>query len=81
MKTRQDKVEVLLPKEPTDKQRALIQGVIAQIEQDFKDQDYEALDELLCCLLRKTANENALLNYLGDNVRELMMEGKLNFKY
>lgn len=81
MKTRQDKVEVLLPKEPTKKQRALIQGVIAQIEKDLRDQDYDALDELLCCLLTKKANENALLEYLGDNVLELMTEGKLNFKY
>lgn len=81
MKTRQDKVEVLLPKEPTKKQRALIQAVITQIEKDLKDQDYDALDEVLCCLLTKKANENALLEYLGDNVIELMTEGKLQYRY
>lgn len=75
------KVEVLRPIEPNKKQRALIQALIMQIEDDLKDRDYEALDELFCCLLRKKANENAMLNYLGDDTRELMIEGKLPFKY
>lgn len=71
----------LKPIEPKKKQRALIQAYIAQVEQDFKDEDYSGLDELLCCLMSKKENENAIFNYLGDNVLERMIEQKLQFKY
>lgn len=81
MKTRQDKVEVLLPKEPTKKQRALIQGFIAQVEKDLFDGDYEALDELLCCLMTKKENQTAIFNYLGDDINEMIHEGKLQYRY
>lgn len=72
---------VLRPITPKRKQRALIQAVIAQIEDDIQTKDFEAFDELLCCLLGKKANQNALFNYLGDNIKEQMIEGKLPFKW
>jgi len=80
MKTKA-KVKVLRPKEPTKKQRALIQGFITQVERDLNDGDYEALDELLCCLMTKKENENAIFNYLGDDINEQIHEGKLDYRY
>jgi len=80
-KPKKKKEKVLRPKEPTKKQRALIQGFIEMVERDLNDGDYEALDELLCCLLRKKENETAIFNYLSDDVVERMLENKLNFRY
>jgi len=74
-------MKTLKPIEPKKKQRAIIQGVLTQIEMDMFDGDYEAFDELMCCLLSNKANEKALWNYLGDNVQEKIMEGKLDFRY
>lgn len=68
-------------KEPTKKQRALIQGFISMVEKDLNDGDYEALDELLACLMTKKENEKAIWNYLSDDVHEQIMEGKLQFRY
>jgi hypothetical protein len=80
-KPKKKREKVLRPKEPTKKQRALIQGFIEMVEKDLNDGDYEALDELLCCLLTKKENEKAIFNYLSDDIVERMHENKLNFRY
>jgi len=71
----------LTPIEPNKSQRAIIQGFIAQVEKDLNDNDYSALDELMCCLLSKKENQLAIWNYLGDNITDAIVEQKLTFKY
>lgn len=75
------KAKVKIPKEPTKKQRALIQGFIEQVEGDLRVGDYEALDELLSILMRNKKNETAIFNYLSDDIVERIHENKLDFRY
>ncbi len=72
---------LMTEKEPSKKQRAIIQAFIAQFESDLGEKDYTAIDEVLSTLIAKKSNETAMLNFLGDNIREMMVEDKLSFRY
>ena len=61
--------------------RELIQGVIAQLEKDLIDGDYEAMDEMFNILMAKKENCETLFAYLGDGIVEQIQEDKLSFKY
>lgn len=68
-------------KKPSNMERTLIQAFIEQFENDLKDKDYTAIDEVLTMLITKKSNQKAMIGFLSDDVRERMIEGKLQFRY
>lgn len=56
-------------------------AIINQIELDFESQDYDALSEMLQCLLQVKEAKKILINYLSDNLLEDVVEGRIKLRY
>lgn len=56
-------------------------AVLNQIESDFESQDYDALSEMLQCLLQVEDAKKILINYLSDNFLEDVVEGRIKLRY
>ena len=56
-------------------------AVINQLEQDFEDQDYDALSEMLGLLMEDERSAKILTEYIGDELREQFLEGKVTIRY
>jgi hypothetical protein len=61
--------------------QALIQGIIAQLEVDLENGEFDSLNCMFDTLLKSKKNATILYEYLGDNILEMLIEGKLNYKY
>ncbi len=59
----------------------LLHAVINQLETDFDDQDYDAMDEFLTQLMKVEENHNILYQYLTDSAQENWLEGKTNCRF
>ena len=59
----------------------LLHAVINQLESDFEDQDYDAMDEFITKLMENTDNHEILHAYLGDTAQENWLEGKTNVRF
>jgi len=59
----------------------LLHAVINQLETDFDDQDYDAMDEFLTMLMKNEDNHTILVEYLSDSGKENWLEGKTNVRF
>jgi len=59
----------------------LLHAVINQLETDFDDQDYDAMDELITMLMKNSDNHEILYNYLSDSAAENWLEGKTSTRF
>ena len=56
-------------------------AVINQLEQDFEDQEYDALSEMLGLLMEDERSAGILTEYLSDELKEQFLEGKVTIRY
>jgi hypothetical protein len=54
----------------------LLHAVINQLETDFNDHEYDAMDEFLTLLIKDEKSKNILIEYLSDTAKENWLEGK-----
>lgn len=59
----------------------LLHAVINQLEADFDDNEFDAMDELLTKLMENEANHEILIAYLSDGAKENWLEGKTVVRY
>ena len=59
----------------------LLHAVINQLEADFDDNDYDAMDELITRLMENPDNHDILYQYLSDSTQENWLEGKTNVRF
>ena len=62
----------------TQQKNHLLHAVINQLESDFDDNDFDAMDEFITMLMKNTENIEILYAYLGDTAQENFIEGKTN---
>ena len=65
----------------TQQKNHLLHAVINQLESDFDDNDFDAMDEFITMLMKNTDNHEILHAYLGDTAQENWLEGKTNLRY
>jgi len=56
-------------------------AVLNQIETDFDDKDFDAIDELLEQVIKNEEMKGKLIAYLSDSARENWIEGKTHVRY
>ena len=59
----------------------LLHAVINQLETDFDDQDFDAMDEFITKLMENPDNQTILYNYLSDSAQENWLEGKTSVRF
>lgn len=59
----------------------LLHAVINQMEADFEDQDFDAMDEFITKLMENEDNHIILHNYLSDSAQENWLEGSTNIRF
>lgn len=59
----------------------LLHAVINQLESDFDDNDFDAMDEFITMLMKNESNHEILYNYLSDSAQENWLEGKTNVRF
>lgn len=60
----------------------VVHGVITQVESDINHGDYEAFDEMLTQLIKKSPeNKQILINYLGYDIVDKINDGTLEKKW
>jgi hypothetical protein len=59
----------------------LLHAVINQLETDFEDNEFDAMDEFITSLMKNPDNHEILLEYLGDSAKENWLEGKTNVRF
>jgi hypothetical protein len=62
-------------------QNLLLHAVINQLETDFDDQEYDAMDELITMLMKNPDNHEILFAYLSDTAQSNWLEGKTNCRF
>ena len=60
---------------------SLIHAVINQLEADFGDKDYDAMDEMLGLLMDNKTTKDILIGYLSDTAKNNWEEGKTVARY
>ena len=56
----------------------LLHAVINQLEADFGDNDFDAMDELITMLMKNKDNHEILYAYLSDTAQKNWLENKTN---
>lgn len=59
-----------------DGKNQLLHALINQLETDFEDQDYDAMDEFITTLMKNPDNHDIIWNYLSDSAQENFIEGR-----
>ena len=59
----------------------LLHAVINQLEADFGDQDYDAMDELITKLMENSDNHDILYQYLSDSAQENWIDRKTKVRF
>lgn len=59
----------------------LLHAVINQLETDFDEQDYDAMDELITMLMKNEDNHEILFAYLSDTAQANWLEGRTNVRF
>jgi len=59
----------------------LLHAVINQLETDFDDNEFDAIDELITKLMENMDNHEILYNYLSDSAQQNWMEGKTTIRF
>lgn len=68
----------ILNKEDSD---ALEHAVINGLETDFEKQEYDSMSELLQALFKLKGAPDIFINYLSDQLKEDLLEGRIKFRY
>lgn len=59
----------------------LLHAVINQLEADFENRDFDAMDEFITTLMKNEENHEILYNYLSDTAQENWLEGKTSTRF
>ena len=61
--------------------KLLLHALMNQLETDFQDQDYDAMDEFITQLMRNEDNHTIVYSYLTDTAQKNWEEGKTKCRF